>query len=48
MLMEQKNDYELIQSTEIGVQQHICFSWCVEGDHFERLTGAASKEKSAV
>lgn len=36
LLMEQRDDYELIRSTEIGLQQHICFSWCVEGDRFER------------
>lgn len=46
MLMEQKNDYELIQSTEIGVQQHICFSWCVEGDHFERSQVQQPKRKA--
>ena len=45
MLMEQKEDYELIKSTEIGVQQHICFSWCVEGDHFERSEVQKPKRK---
>lgn len=45
MLMEQKEDYELIRSTEIGVQQHICFSWCVEGDHFERSQAQQPKRK---
>ncbi len=45
MLMEQKEDYELIKSTEIGVQQHICFSWCVEGDHFERSEVSQPKRK---
>jgi hypothetical protein len=46
MLMETKNDYELINSTEIGVQQHACFSWCVEGDHFERSDSKIPKRKS--
>lgn len=45
MLMEQKEDYELIRSREIGVQQHICFSWCVEGDHFERSQAQQPKRK---
>lgn len=45
MLMEQKTDYELIRSTEIGVQQHVCFSWCVEGDHFERSESQQPKRK---
>lgn len=45
MLMEQKEDYELIKSLEVGVQQHVCFSWCVEGDHFERAGGHLPKRK---
>lgn len=45
MLMEQKEDYELIRSTEIGVQQHACFSWCVEGDRFERSGSQHPKRK---
>ena len=43
--MEQQEDYELIKSTEIGVQQHVCFSWCVEGDHFERSGSQQPKRK---
>ncbi len=46
MLMEQKEDYELIRSTEIGVQQHVCFSWCVEGDRFERADQQQPKRKA--
>lgn len=45
MLMESKTDYELIQSSEIGLQQHICFSWSVEGDHFERTENQTPKRK---
>ena len=45
MLMEQKTDFELIKSKEIGVQQHICFSWCVEGDRFERAEVQVPKHK---
>ena len=45
MLMEHKEDYELIRSTEIGVQQHICFSWCIEGDRFERSKVQKPKRK---
>ncbi|MBO5032932.1 MAG: DUF2974 domain-containing protein [Lachnospiraceae bacterium] len=45
MLMEQKTDFELIKSKEIGVQQHICFSWCVEGDRFERAEVQVPKRK---
>ena len=45
MLMEQKSDYELIRSTEVGVQQHVCFSWCVEGDRFERSESQQPKRK---
>jgi hypothetical protein len=45
MLMETKEDYELIKSSEIGVQQHICFSWQVEGDRFERSEFKEPKRK---
>lgn len=45
MLMEPKTDYELIKSSEIGLQQHICFSWSVEGDHFERAQNQVPKRK---
>lgn len=45
MLMEQKTDFELIKSREIGVQQHVCFSWCVEGDRFERTELQIPKRK---
>jgi hypothetical protein len=45
MLMEPKNDYELIKSSEIGVQQHVCFSWQVEGDSFERSEADKPKRK---
>jgi hypothetical protein len=45
MLMEPKQDYVLIKSTQIGVQQHVCFSWCVEGDHFERSDTQTPKRK---
>ncbi|MCI9386887.1 MAG: DUF2974 domain-containing protein [Lachnospiraceae bacterium] len=45
LLMEQKEDYELIQSTEIGVQQHVCFSWCIEGDRFVRAQEQVPKRK---
>lgn len=36
MLMETKEDYTLIKSTQIGIAQHVALSWCVEGDHFLR------------
>ncbi len=45
MLMEQKEDYVLIKSSEIGVQQHVCFSWCVEKDAFERAAQPVPKRK---
>lgn len=45
MIMESKADYELIKSTAIGVRQHICFSWIVEGDRFERADEQAPKRK---
>lgn len=45
LLMEQKEDYELIRSTEIGVQQHVCFSWCIEGDRFERADEQTPERK---
>ena len=45
MLMESKTDYELIQSSAIGLQQHICFSWHVEGDRFERSENQVPKRK---
>lgn len=45
LLMETKEDYDLIKSLQIGVQQHICFSWCVEGDHFERTKEQIPKRK---
>lgn len=45
MLMESQMDYELIKSSEIGLQQHICFSWSVEGDHFERTEEQVPKRK---
>jgi hypothetical protein len=45
MLMETKADYELIKSTEIGVQQHVCFSWQVQGDKFERSDSNVPKRK---
>lgn len=46
MLMEQKEDYVLIKSLEIGVQQHVCFSWCVNGDRFERANEPIPKRKA--
>lgn len=46
MLMEQKEDYILIKSLEIGVQQHVCFSWCVNGDRFERANEPIPKRKA--
>lgn len=45
MLMEPKSDFELIKSSEIGLQQHICFSWSVEGDRFERTQNQVPKRK---
>jgi hypothetical protein len=45
MLMETKEDYELIKSSEIGVQQHVCFSWQVQGDKFERSDSNVPKRK---
>ncbi len=45
MLMESKTDYELIKSSQIGLQQHICFSWIVEGDRFERAEDQVPKRK---
>jgi hypothetical protein len=45
MLMESKEDYELIKSSEIGLQQHVCFSWKVEGDRFERSESKVPKRK---
>ena len=45
MLMESKTDYELIKSSEIGLQQHICFSWSVEDDRFERSENQTPKRK---
>lgn len=45
MLMEPKMDYELIKSSQIGLQQHICFSWSVEGDRFERAENQVPKRK---
>ena len=45
MLMEQNADYEVIKSDKIGTQQHICFSWVVEGDHFERSEEQIPKRK---
>lgn len=46
MLMEQKEDYILIKSLEIGVQQHVCFSWCVNGDRFERANEPMPKRRA--
>ena len=43
--MEQNADYEVIKSDKIGTQQHICFSWVVEGDHFERSEEQIPKRK---
>lgn len=45
MLMEPKTDFELIKSSEIGLQQHICFSWSVEGDCFQRAQNQVPKRK---
>lgn len=45
MLMEPKTDYELIKSSQIGLQQHICFSWSVSGDCFERSENQVPKRK---
>lgn len=45
MLMETKTDFELIKSSEIGLQQHVCFSWIVEDDHFERADNQVPKRK---
>lgn len=45
MLMEQKTDFELIRSSQIGLQQHVCFSWSVEGDRFERAENQLPKRK---
>ena len=46
MLMESKKDYKLIKSNEVGVQQHVCFSWCVEGDRFEHSGEPEPKRKA--
>ena len=45
LLMENGTDYELIKSSAIGLQQHICFSWSVEGDRFERTEEQVPKRK---
>lgn len=45
LLMENGTDYELIKSSAIGLQQHICFSWSVEGDRFERTKEQVPKRK---
>lgn len=45
MLMESKTDYELIKSSEIGLYQHVCFSWIVEGDRLKRADEQVPKRK---
>ncbi|MBD5451032.1 MAG: DUF2974 domain-containing protein [Lachnospiraceae bacterium] len=45
LLMENGTDYELIESSEIGLQQHVCFSWNVVGDRFERTKEQVPKRK---
>lgn len=45
MLMETGTDFELIKSSEIGLRQHACFSWSVEGDRFERAENQVPKRK---
>lgn len=45
LLMENGTDYELIESSAIGLQQHVCFSWSVEGDRFERTEEQVPKRK---
>lgn len=45
MLMETKEDYTLIKSTQIGMSQHVTLSWCVEGDHFLRANASVPKRK---
>jgi hypothetical protein len=45
MLMEPQTDYELIKSSEVGVIQHVCFSWQVQGDRFERSDSNVPKRK---
>ena len=45
MLMETKEDYTLIKSTQIGMAQHIALSWCVEGDRFQRAQESVPKRK---
>lgn len=34
MLMEPRKDFILIESVNIGVKQHVIFSWLIEGDSF--------------
>ncbi|MCM1182045.1 MAG: DUF2974 domain-containing protein [Roseburia sp.] len=45
MLMETKEDYTLIKSTQIGMAQHVALSWCVEGDRFLRAETNVPKRK---
>jgi hypothetical protein len=46
MLMEPKSDFEIIKSSEIGVTQHVCFSWQVQGDMFERSDSNLPRRKA--
>lgn len=46
MLMERRDDYILIQSTKIGMAQHIALTWFVEGDRFLRSEEKVHKRKS--
>lgn len=46
VLMETKQDYTLIKSTQIGVSQHVTLSWCIEGDSFMRVKEAEPTRKA--
>lgn len=45
MLMEQRDDYCMIKSTEIGVAQHVTFSWCIDNDQFVKSDESIHKRK---
>lgn len=46
MLMQQDDDYALIESNEVGILQHIPLSWQVEGDKFIRTESPVMERKN--
>ena len=46
VLMETRQDYTVIKSTQIGVSQHVTLTWKVDGDHFERAKEAEPVRKA--